>query len=101
RAAERPRARSRQPFRAAPARNGGVRAMNESALVMALREWGRRMSIAVRMRDNARCTERGIERRDFAVSLIKSLEVEADQSFGLRRLPNWENVEARAKGEMG
>jgi len=64
-------------------------------------EFAGRYSAAVRARDNARHTDRGTDRRDAAISMMKALEHEFGRCFLQIGVPNFDAVEAAARGDMG
>lgn len=70
-----------------------------SDTVQVFREFARREGIAVRMLDNGRHSAGGRDREDFAISMLKALEIEFEGCFVLVRKPNWRAVEAAAMGE--
>jgi hypothetical protein len=70
-----------------------------SPILDCFREFARRYSIAHRAYDNARSTERSMDRREAALSEKQAIESEFAECFQLRREPNWQNVEAAARGD--
>lgn len=63
------------------------------------REFSRRHGQAIRKYDNARATESSADRADAALSEVQALEAEFALCFEPVRAPNWEAVEAMARGD--
>lgn len=69
------------------------------AAIKTFRQFARYEGIAVRKRDNASHTSRGVESRELGISMIKAVEDEFGRCFVMVKEPDWDAVQAAALGE--